>query len=567
MQLATVAMRRQQPGDMMKKGSRIKGWRRLPVAAGVAMLAGGVHAIELDTGNPDLVVRWDNTVKYSAAARVKSADPAVLGSDNANGDDGDRNFGKGVVSNRFDLFSEADVVWKKRFGARVSAAAWYDTVYNQSNDNPGFAGGAFPNSVSVPANEFTSATRDRMGRKAEILDAFVFGGFDAGEVPVSIRLGQHALTWGESLFFGGNATAGSMMPVDTVRLISVPGTQFKEAIRPVPMLSGSAELTSRVSLGAYYQFDWSRSVVAPAGSYLSNTDFLDEGGETLFAGPGPGVSRMQDREPKKGGQGGIQLRYRGDDTDYGVYLTRHHEKTPQLVVALGAVPMAGVVPVGYYTAYHQGVTALAFSANRTFGNINLGAELGYRRNASLASQSTDISGFAPVPANNVSNNPAYATGNTAHLNLSMLATLPSTPLWNEASLAGEVAWNRMLSVTKNRANLDPNSTRDGVAVRFVFEPSYRGVLPGWDISIPIGLGWAPKGSRPLAVSSPNGWIAEGGGDASVGINATLNDAWRFSLSYTNFFGKTAPVLANGAFTWKQTLRDRDFISASVRYTF
>ena len=81
-------------------------------------------------------------------------------------------------------------------------------------------GGAFPNQTSVPFDEFTSATRKAHGRKAELLDAFVFGKFDVEGMRTTVRLGNHALTWGESLFFGGNAIAGGMVPVDAVKLSS-----------------------------------------------------------------------------------------------------------------------------------------------------------------------------------------------------------------------------------------------------------------------------------------------------------------------------------------------------------
>ena len=91
----------------------------------------GVRAAEIDTSNPDLTLRWDTTLKYSAAARLKSADPVYTSAANANGDDGDRNFNKGLVSNRLDLFTEMDAVWQQRAGLRMSGAAYYDAVLIQ----------------------------------------------------------------------------------------------------------------------------------------------------------------------------------------------------------------------------------------------------------------------------------------------------------------------------------------------------------------------------------------------------------------------------------------------------
>lgn len=546
-----------------------------PAALAVAaLLAGNAEAAEIDVGNSDVQLRWDNTIKYSLAGRLKAADQALLS--NPNNDDGDRNFGKGLISNRLDLFSELDVTYQKQFGGRVSAAGYYDRVYNTTNDNPGFAGGAFPNQASVGYNEFTDATRKVHGRKAEVLDAFVFGKFELGDTSATVRVGQHSLLWGESLFFGANAIAGGQMPVDVVKLLSVPGTQFKEAIRPVPQVSGQLQLTSNISVGAYVQTEWRPSRVPAVGSYFSNADPAVDGGESLLLGPGvPPALRQADLKPKDSGQGGLSLRIRSEETDFGLYAIRFHAKTPQVVPVIGvSPPIPAPIPVGYYLAYQQGITAFGASASHTFGNFNIAIEGSIRHNQDLASsQGADISRLAPpgvIPATNNTDNPGYAVGNTAHINLSTLASLDPSPLWREATLLAEVAWNRVLSITKNAAAIDPNGTRDGVALRFVLEPTYRSVFPGVDLGVPIGVGWAPNGSRPLAVGNPNAWIPEGGGDASIGLNGSFRDVWRFTLAYTHYYGKAGTfndLTANNAYTWKQTLRDRDFIAASLRYSF
>lgn len=543
-----------------------------PIAAAAAMVAAQAGAMEIAVDNPDVSMRWDTTVKYSAAWRVRQQDPALLV--NANSDDGDRNFNRGLVSNRLDLFSEFDATWRKRLGLRISGAAYYDQVYNTRNDNPGFPGGAFPNQVSVGPDQFTAATRKVHGRNAEVLDAFLFGKTDLGDTTLSGRIGRHALVWGESLFFGGNAIAGGQMPVDAVKLLSVPGTQFKEAIRPVPMISAQWQLNAKLSLGAYVQTRWEANRLAAVGSYLSDSDVAVDGGERILTGPASAAMRAADLQPKNSGQGGLQLRYRGDETDYGLYLIRFHAKAPQLVPVVSAVPGVGIVPTSYYLAYQQNIDSIGASASRTFGDFNVAIEASLRRNADLASsQSVDASGLAPpgvIPATDNTGNPAYAVGRTAHVNLSTLAQIPATPLWREATMVGEIAWNRVLKITRNAAAADPNATRDGVAMRLLFTPMYRAVLPGVDLGVPIGLGWAPKGSRPLAVSNPNGWIPDGGGDVSLGIEGSFRDVWRFSLTYTHYFGELGTFQVSDtdtAFTWKQTRKDRNFVAASLRYSF
>jgi hypothetical protein len=258
---------------------------------------------------------------------------------NPNLDDGDRNFGRGLISNRVDLLSEFDAQYKG-FGVRLSGAGWYDAVYNRSNDNDS---PATANASSVPYNQFTSATRSVHGRHAEFLDAFAFGKFDLGDTRLSFRLGQHSVLWGESLFFGANAIAGGQAPVDVVKLQSVPNTQFKEAIRPVPQLSAQWQVTQAASLGAYVQFGWKPNRIAAAGSYFSTTDTLQDGGEQVLFPPasagGPfldgNAQRLADQKARNGGQGGLQLRFHDDAADYGAYLIRFNSKSPQQVQNLG----------------------------------------------------------------------------------------------------------------------------------------------------------------------------------------------------------------------------------------
>jgi hypothetical protein len=565
-----------QRGDNVKRNHSpaLPALRRIALATAACVAAAHALAAEFDTGNPDLSVRWDNTFKYSAASRLKSQDAALLG--NPNNDDGDRNFNKGVISNRVDVLSELDAVYAGRFGLRVSAAGWYDSVYNRTNDNPGFMGGAFPNQVSTPYNEFVAPTRRLHGRKVEMLDAFVSGSFDIGSTRASVKLGQHGLVWGESLFFGANAIAGAMSPVDVIKLVSVPNTQFKEAIRPVPQISTQLQLTPNVSLGAYYQFRWEPNRLPAVGSYFSGIDTNPEGGEQLLlAGPGSpfaaNAPRLGDQRARNSGQGGIQLRVRSDETDYGIYLIRFHEKTQQQVVLMGLAPASfgGVIPgpIGYRLVYPEGITAFGASASRTFGDVNVAMEGSIRRNQDLASTSGAVdASFFGGPVSNNSANPAYAVGRTAHLNLNALWTVPRTALFNEATFLGEIAWNRVLSITKNAAAVDANSTRDAVALRMQFEPQYRQVLSGLDLGVPIGIGYSPKGSRSqaLGLAMP----PENGGDFTLGLNATYLGVWKASLAYTRFFGPAGTLLdAHNNFSYRQYLHDRDFVALSVTRTF
>lgn len=544
-----------------------------PLAFAISVLAitAGVpdaRAFEFDTGNPDLRVRWDNTLKYSAAWRTKGqSDKLIEGQTALNQDDGDRNFDKGLISNRLDLLSEMDITYQN-VGARVSGAAWYDDVYNRGTDNndPSRA-----NSYSVDFDEFTDDTRTLHGRKGELLDAFLFGKTDIGNMQASGRVGQYAMQWGESLFYGMNGIAGGMAPIDVVKALSVPNTQFKELIRPVQQISGQLQLTPDVSIGAYYQFEWEANRLPAAGSYFSTSDSFGEGNERLFIGAPlfPGAQPLaffhgNDKEAKDSGQGGVQLRWRTESVDWGVYAIRFHDKNPQLNVRpdfANLNPQTGKAGE-YYWVYPEGIESLGASFSTTLGNYNIAGEVSTRWNQPLAS--TNQHALAPGEAINNDDDPLYATGRTLHANLSWLSSLEPNALIPEATFLGEIAWNRVMSVSKNKDAVDPNADRDATSLRLVYEPMYRQALPGLDLSVPIGVSYTNGASEALGT----GFGADHGGDMNIGLKGNYLNTWNLGLTYTHYYGPENTFLdANNHYTFEQSLKDRDFIAFTVGRTF
>ena len=545
--------------------------RLLSIALAVnAACAPATRAADTDDG---INLSWTNTVRYGAAFRVKGQDPVLLA--NPNADDGDRNFSKGLVSNRIELLSELDATLPSGLGARVSAAGWYDSVYDRHNDNPGFAGGASPNQLSAAPNQFTGRTRDLHAHRGELRDAFVFGKTDLGGVPLTVRLGQHAVVWGESLFFANNAIAGAQNAFDIGRLLEDPTVQAKEFVLPVPQLSAQAQLGRAVTLGAYYQFRYRSNRLPAVGSYFSVNDTNVDGAERILLGPTASALREPDRLPRDAGQFGLQLRWRVAETDLGFYAVRFHDKDFQQVMRLGVTP-AGVLPTSYYLTYNQDSTAYGASASMSFGEVNVAVEGSVRNNQALAStHAADVAALAPpgfIPPSDNDGNPAYARGRTAHLNASVIWALEPGVLWREANFIGEVAWNRLLSCRVGcvaqpgaAAALDPNATRDALSMRAVFEPTWRQVVSGLDLGVPVGFGYTPKGSRS---SLGPGFPAENGGDLTLGLNGIYNQSWRFSLAYTHFIGTAATFLdASQSFSYQQARKDRDFVSFNLRRSF
>ncbi|THF55196.1 DUF1302 domain-containing protein [Pseudothauera rhizosphaerae] len=538
-------------------------------ACAVLSMSGGAQAFQIPTDNPDAQMTWNNTLKYSAGWRVRSADSKVADNSSgpqANTNDGDLNFDRGLISSRLDLLSEFDFRYKRNAGFRISGAAWYDEVYNRSNDNPGALGGALVNQRSAPHDEFTRATEKLHGRKAEFLDAFVYGNLAPGGMNLNLKAGRFTQLYGESLFFGSNGIAGAQTPLDLARALSVPNSQFKEVARPVGQVSAQLQISPDVSVGAYYQVEWRKSRLPAAGSYFSFADFVDDGGETVILGPGAVVFRGEDIEAKDSGQGGVQVRFKTANAEFGVYAAQWHDKMPQFYLRPGVNVKPGSIG-DYVQVFAEDIRAVGASFSTLVGETNVAGELSVRDNMPLVASGNTV----VLPGNTTADgggDAAFPVGRTLHLNLSAISVFGASPLWDGASFVGEFAYNRRLKITDNADQLDPEATRDASALQFVFTPEYFQVAPGLDLQVPIGLSYGIAGR-----SSVNGALfpAEHGGNVTIGVKADYQRTWQASLSYTHYFGAAGSIIKYGTavpeLSYKNFHRDRDFIALSIQRTF
>src|SRR5258706_7312386 len=383
--------------------------------------ASAVSATELYSSG-DTELRWDNTVSYSTAFRLSDRDPALLA--NRNADDGDRNFAPGVVSNRFDLFSQLDfsTAW---FGVHASGAAWYDTVYHQKNDNNSPA--TF-NPASVPHNEFTHAVQTLHGAKAELVDAFLYGNTELAGLPFSFRIGRHTLLWGESLFFPENGIAAGQAPVDDIKVLGSPTAYARDVFMPVAQVSASLQLPGGFAVEGYYQFEWRKTRLPGSGSYLSSSDYYDVGAERYILRSGRSLLRDPDLTPPDYGQYVAALRWSTDEVDYGLYALRFNSKDAKVYYRtdLGT----------YGLVYPEGIEIYGASASGYIGNSNVAAELSGRRNMPLVNSLLFLS---PGQIADAYQNALYPVGDTLHAQLSMITTFARTPIWDSADFNAELA--------------------------------------------------------------------------------------------------------------------------------
>ena len=111
-----------------------------------------------------------------------------------------------MITNRIDILSEFDFIYKESTGFRVSAAGWYDQRYDNHTLRGHPASASFFTTATTggPGVYPDEVVRYYNGPSGEFLDAFVFHQFNFGEVPVDVKLGQHTVYWGETLFSLGD---------------------------------------------------------------------------------------------------------------------------------------------------------------------------------------------------------------------------------------------------------------------------------------------------------------------------------------------------------------------------
>jgi len=485
-----------------------------------------------------LEVRWDNTLRYSAALRPNSRSTELLSY--LNGDDGDRNFAPGLVSNRFDLLSKLDIA-AGDFGIHASAAGWYDTVYHAHTDNSSPA----TSNASAPAREFPPAVKDLEGQHIELQDAFAYGNFTLGEMPVSLRAGRQTLLGGESRFFDPNSIAAAMAPTDYLKTMTDQGGYSGNMFLPVTQASLTLQPLSWLSLSLYDQFEWRASRQPSDGSYLSYVDYIGAGAARLFLTPDRYLTHVPDRGPASG-QYGFTLHASIADVDLGLYAFRFRAKDP--IAALVTDPLAGPSgAVGYYRlVYPTSINLYGASFSTDWDGNVVAGEVSARQNTPLVSYDprTPQQG-APIGM------PYYSRDDTLHSQVSITTELAETSLWDRADAAAEIASDSILNLGNMAAGV-PAFPRFALKARARIEPHYFQVLPNLEIGgvAELGLNIAGRSFTYYAQNS-------GTGDFRIGVSGTYLSAWKAGIAYVGFIGA-----AN-----RQPLADRDFVLLSLERTF
>jgi hypothetical protein len=141
----------------------------------------------------------------------------------------------------------------------------------------------------------------------------------------------------------------------------------------------------------------------------------------------------------------------------------------------------------------------------------------------------------------------------------MLYALHSSLLWEGGDVAGELAYNSRLSVTRNPTSLDPTTTKNAMGMRVLFNPTWFQVLPGADVIVPIGLGYNFWGNSSVVQLFNGGAVR--GGDITTGANVAFKTVWKAGLTYTKYFAFGATHNPANFYV------DRGFVALSLQRTF
>jgi Protein of unknown function (DUF1302) len=376
------------------------------------------NAVGFEKG--DVYGSWDSTASFGTLYRVQPIATDLIGRGNGggsfstNGDDGNLNYSEtGLVSRTLKITSELELNYKN-YGAFVRATGFQD---NEANSITG-------DTQRTPLSDSTIRLN---GENISLLDAYVWGDFELGSMPFSLRVGEQVVSWGESTFIQNSINV--INPVDVSKL-RVPGAELKEALTPVGIVFASLGLTDDVTLEAYWQYDYERTLIDPTGSYFSTNDFAGTGGNfvtlssafpdyvNLGAGlipltdvpagipaflglPGTALTagRSPDVRPDQGDEYGVALRLYSEElnnTEFGFYHVKYHSRLPVInAIASGvnAPPFNNpAAPATYFISYPEDINLFGASFNTQLGNsgIALQGEYSFRDDAPFQVDENEI---------------------------------------------------------------------------------------------------------------------------------------------------------------------------------
>jgi hypothetical protein len=349
------------------------------------------------------------TSRLSVGASWRTEDPSnrvvtpgnTMGAGRASApttDDGNLNYEKGdMYSLLFRGLHDLDLN-AGNWGVFTRVKWWYD--YEQANGDVlhGHAATDYAAGDELDMSGFEPLARDQ---GIEFLDYYVYGEFNIGDKPLELRAGNMVLNWGENLFIQNGVNTVAPFDVTALRR---PGSEIREALLPVGMVYANFAATYDLSIEAFYQYNWQRTILDECGTYWSAADPYGGGCDylTVFASfpdavqvnpvPVPGlgplnarINRQSDVEASDSGQYGISARYFSEAlnaTEFGLYYHNLHSRTPIFSAVNSVAPQLPILYPGieptYVFEFPEDIETFGASFTTNIGDWAWAGEASYR---------------------------------------------------------------------------------------------------------------------------------------------------------------------------------------------
>jgi hypothetical protein len=312
--------------------------------------------------------------------------------------------------------------------------------------------------------------------------------------------------------------------------------------------------------------------------------------------------KQQDIEARDSGQWGLALRYFApwlNDTEFGFFYLRYHSRLPLL--SGQAVTSPDITTGRVIVEYPEDINLFGVSFNTNISGWSVGGEVSYRNNLPVQIDDVELlfAGLSPLNAvlpsefdrfrsqlgeyapgefiegyerRRVSQAQVTLTrliGPNNWINADQIAVVletGATHFWNlpdrdvmrfEGPGTDTGGGPSRLTGGSSR---NPVTLSDGFATSFswgyrlVLAPTYNNVFgSAWNLTPRFAFNHDVNGVSP----GPGGNFIAGRKQATAGFVFDYQAQWRLDFSYTNFFGAGINDL----------LGDRDFVSASISYSF
>jgi Protein of unknown function (DUF1302) len=275
------------------------------VSAGVSMRVAETNPLHLPEGNGGPLdqrtllgpVAGGTVAAPSAAANTPGAVfvPDTRQGDNfggsVNGDDGRLNFDQwDLTSGTVKMTNDIQANYENyKFFARVSS--FYDAVLDRDS--------------SFARSQIGDGAEVDTVRDIDLLDFYVSGDFNVGDLPLNVRLGKQVVNWGEATFILNGISSWNPFDVNAFRR---PGAEIKEGLLPVWGAYASLGLPYDLSLEAFYQLEWEELQLDRPGTPFATSDvarFGSQFGGNVNAGAFTSGSQRSGTFKRNCGGGGL----------------------------------------------------------------------------------------------------------------------------------------------------------------------------------------------------------------------------------------------------------------------